>query len=64
QKEDIYGTINKNIARLELLVSDVADLSKIDRNIFQLQKQTINLYDFLREEIKTYKSLLGNQFEF
>ncbi|MFX0185284.1 MAG: PAS domain S-box protein [Candidatus Hodarchaeota archaeon] len=64
QVEDIYGIINKNIARLELLVSNVADLSKIDRDIFRLQRKEINLKDFLQEEIKTYKNLLGDQFEF
>ncbi len=64
RKEKCFSLIKKNVQRLELLINDVSDISKLDRGIFILNKREINLCEFLNGVKDGYKSLLGDQFEF
>ncbi|MHA2244697.1 MAG: PAS domain S-box protein [Candidatus Hodarchaeales archaeon] len=64
RNDEIFKVINKNINRLIRLIEDVSDVAKIDREFFRLDRQEINFYNFLNDEINEYKKLLGNHLEF
>ena len=64
QKENCFEIIDRNLTRLERLLNDVSELSKIERGVFVLQKQMVNLNDFLSDEVRAYTNLLGKQFGF
>ena len=56
--------INKNVQRLERLISDVRDIMRIDRGIFQLQKEPIIINELLDEFLGSYKVILKDQLEY
>ncbi|MHA2247051.1 MAG: sensor histidine kinase, partial [Candidatus Hodarchaeales archaeon] len=64
KKENIFKTLEKNVKRLELIVNDVSNVSKIEEDIFQLDKEEINTGSFFLEEMISYKRLLGDSFEY
>ncbi|MFX0051457.1 MAG: ATP-binding protein [Candidatus Hodarchaeota archaeon] len=64
RREKSFQYIHRNISRLNRLVTDVADLSKIEKNSFQIDKQPIKICEFLNELIISYKTLLGEKLEF
>ncbi|MFX1506566.1 MAG: PAS domain S-box protein [Promethearchaeota archaeon] len=55
--------INKNVHRLERLISDVRDIVYIERGGFQLQKEDIILSDLMDEFLGSYKVMLKDQLE-
>ena len=63
-KENIFKILEKNVKRLELLVNDVSNVSKIEEDIFQLDKKEINTGSFFLEEMISYKRLHGDLFEY
>ncbi|MHA1967179.1 MAG: ATP-binding protein [Candidatus Hodarchaeales archaeon] len=64
RKEKCFTLLKKNIQRLELLINDVSDISRLDRGVFILNKREINICEFLKGVKDGYKSLLEDQFEF
>lgn len=60
----ILATMAKNIERLERLAMNVTTESRIVRGDLEVNKQAINLLEFLEEVVEPYQHLLGNQFEF
>ncbi|UCG00939.1 MAG: PAS domain S-box protein [Candidatus Heimdallarchaeota archaeon] len=59
-----FDYIHKNISRLNRLITDVSDLSQIERESFHVEKQLLNFCDFLNEVMQAYKTLLGDKFKF
>ncbi len=71
-----YGTIsdadlnrgffiaNKNIKRLEKLISGVSELAKIERDILSLNIERIEVESFLTEVMIAYEDLLENQISY
>ena len=49
EKNRIFLTLNSNIARLNRLISNVHDFSKINQRIFSISAKKINLDMFIRE---------------
>ncbi|MHA1227182.1 MAG: PAS domain-containing sensor histidine kinase [Candidatus Hodarchaeales archaeon] len=56
--------IQKNIRRLLRLIAGVSDLTKIERGIFNLNFELVNVVSFLEEHLGTYKDILGPQFKY
>lgn len=52
---------NKNIKRLERLISGVSELTRIERDILSLEIERIEVNSFLTEIMMTYGDLLENQ---
>lgn len=59
-KQSIKAII-KNIDRLETLISDVSDLSLIEKELFSLNLEIFNFIDFLKEIISNYRIILKDQ---
>ena len=59
-KQSIKAII-KNIDRLEALISDVRDLSLIEKELFSLNLEIFNFIDFLKEIISNYRIILKDQ---
>ncbi len=55
--------INKNVQRLERLISDVRDIVNIERGGFQLQNEDIILNELMDEFLGSYKVMLKDQLE-
>lgn len=64
RREKSFQYIDRNISRLNRLITDVADLSKIEKASFQIETQPINMCEFLNELMISYKTLLGEKIEF
>ncbi|MFX0172669.1 MAG: sensor histidine kinase, partial [Candidatus Hodarchaeota archaeon] len=64
QRKQAFRLIHKNLSRLEVLIENVTDLSMIESGIFKVKKRVINFCEFINDEMMTYKSLLGHQFEY
>lgn len=64
RRKKSFQYIERNISRLNRLIIDVADLSKIEKDSFQIDKQPIIICEFLNELINSYKTLLGEKIEF
>ncbi|MHA2334695.1 MAG: PAS domain S-box protein [Candidatus Hodarchaeales archaeon] len=56
--------IEKYSSQLERLVNEIGELSKIDRGVFELDTQTVIICDFLEKEMRGYRTLYGESFEF
>ncbi|MFX1283180.1 MAG: PAS domain S-box protein [Promethearchaeota archaeon] len=56
--------IIKNVQRLERLISDVRDIMRIDRGVFQLQKEPVIINELLDEFLSSYKVILKDQLEY
>ncbi len=63
EKTILIKIVNNSLNRLERLVHDLLNISKIDRKVFDLDKQVTNICDFLKEELVGYKSILEDQIE-
>ncbi|MHA1974295.1 MAG: PAS domain S-box protein [Candidatus Hodarchaeales archaeon] len=59
-----FKIIQKNIKRLLRLIAGVSDLTKIERGIFSLNFELVNMVTFLEEHMRTYKDILGPQFRY
>jgi PAS domain S-box-containing protein len=53
--------INKNVYRLEKLISDVNNISKIEAGIFQLESNQIDFHNLLLEVVSSYRLILKGQ---
>jgi PAS domain S-box-containing protein len=53
--------INKNVYRLEKLISDVNNISKIEAGIFQLESNQIDFHNILLEVVSSYQLILKGQ---
>lgn len=53
--------IDKNIHRLEKLISDVSNIGKIESDAFQLETEQINFLELLSEVINSYQMILKDQ---
>lgn len=63
-RNEFLQIIDRNINKLIGLSEDLADIAKIERKVFVLEKEKINFDEFLNTEMENYSSLLGDQFEF
>lgn len=61
ERDECFYYINKNLTRMELLINDIQDLSRIDRGVMFLNKKIIDFCEFLEREMRGYKTLLGKQ---
>ncbi|MFX0172991.1 MAG: PAS domain S-box protein [Candidatus Hodarchaeota archaeon] len=61
EKERCFHITDKNIYRLERLISGVGELAKIERGIFSLDTKVTEFNSYLSETIMTYKHILGDQ---
>lgn len=64
KQRNILQELSKSCNRLENLISNAGDFTKIERNIFQISPTVINLDVFLQEFVKSSKELLKDQFLF
>ncbi|MFX0126273.1 MAG: ATP-binding protein [Candidatus Hodarchaeota archaeon] len=64
KKKNIFKVLEKNIKRLELLVNDISDVSKLEQDSFRLDKKEVNFGSFFLDEMSSYKKLLGDLFEY
>lgn len=55
---------NKNVKRLEKLISGVSELARIERDILLLNIERIEVNSFLREVMIAYEDLLENQISY
>jgi signal transduction histidine kinase len=56
--------MNNSLHRLERLVLDLSNVSRIERGIFSLKKKIIDFNQFINNEILSYSKLLGDEIEF
>ncbi|MFX1283645.1 MAG: PAS domain S-box protein [Promethearchaeota archaeon] len=61
---NILNVMKSNLDRLERLTSKVSTIGQIERGVFEIEKTSMNLCDFLQDTLEPYHQLLGNQFEF
>jgi len=62
--ESSFMRVNKNVERLEDLITSVSELTRIERGIFSLNLETIDLQKWLTEIMLPYKDILGTSFTF
>ncbi len=62
--ESSFQRAQKNVERLEDLITGVRELTRIERGIFSLNRKTTDLQSFLSEIMLPYKDILGTDFEF
>jgi PAS domain S-box-containing protein len=62
--ESSFRRAKKNIERLEELITSVSELTRIERGIFSLNRDTTDLRIFLTETMIPYKDILGENFTF
>jgi two-component system, OmpR family, sensor histidine kinase VicK len=54
RRDELIEIIRRNAKRLQALTSDILDVTRIESQTFQLQKERFNIYDLLSEVIKDY----------
>ena len=62
--ESSFKRAKKNIERLEDLVTSVSELTRIERGIFSLNRDTTDFRIFINEIMLPYKDILGSSFTF
>ncbi|WP_455142731.1 PAS domain-containing sensor histidine kinase [Candidatus Hodarchaeum mangrovi] len=62
ERSKSFQIIQKNIERLNRLVSGVSELTKIERGIFTLNFEIISIKEYLEEAIRPHQDILGPQF--
>ncbi|MHA2237566.1 MAG: ATP-binding protein [Candidatus Hodarchaeales archaeon] len=60
RRVQIYSLIKKNVFRLERLVQGVSELTRIEQEIFDLQRENFKLCDYLKNLIPLFETLLGH----
>ena len=63
EKEKAFDYIMRNISRLERLIADIQDISKIEDKLFKIKKEKVDFIIFLQEEMSANKLLLGDHLE-
>ncbi len=64
QQQRCSELLFNNISKLEKLIIDISELSRIERGVFELSKSKIELTEFLSNNSASYKLLLKDSFEF
>lgn len=64
QRKKSLSTIKKNIFRLNRLIDEVSDVSKIERDSFDLEPEITNLEPYIEEIFSSHQRLLGDQINF
>jgi signal transduction histidine kinase len=54
KKDELIEIIRRNAKRLQALTSDILDVTRIESQTFQLEKERFNIYDLLSDVIKDY----------
>jgi len=62
ERSKSFQIIQKNIERLNRLVSGVSELTKIERGIFTLNFEILSIKEYLEEAIRPHQDILGTQF--
>ncbi|MFW9905937.1 MAG: PAS domain S-box protein [Candidatus Thorarchaeota archaeon] len=62
--EEYFKQINKNISRIERLISGVSDIGRIERGIFEIEPKKTSVSKFLNESLQPHIELLDSQFQY
>jgi two-component system, OmpR family, sensor histidine kinase VicK len=54
KKDELIEVIRRNAKRLQKLTSDILDVTRIESQTFQLEKEQFNIYELLSDVIKDY----------
>jgi two-component system, OmpR family, sensor histidine kinase VicK len=54
KKDELIEVIRRNAKRLQALTSDILDVTRIESQTFQLEKERFNIYELLFDVIKDY----------
>ena len=54
KKDELIEVIRRNAKRLQKLTSDILDVTRIESQTFQLEKERFNIYELLSDVIKDY----------
>jgi signal transduction histidine kinase len=54
KKDELIEIIRKNAKRLQALTSDILDVTRIESQTLQLEKERFNIYDLLADVTKDY----------
>lgn len=60
----LFKIITNSLNRLERLILDLSNVSRIERSEFSLKKKIFDFNQFINSEILTYSKLLGDEIEF
>ncbi|MFX0174222.1 MAG: PAS domain S-box protein [Candidatus Hodarchaeota archaeon] len=60
----ILSVMKNNLDRLERLTVKVSSIGQIELGIFEIEKTSMNLCEFLQDTLEPYNLLLEDQFEF
>ena len=62
--ESSFKHVKENIERLEELITSVSELTRIERGIFSLNRETIDFRTFMNEILLPYKDILCSDFHY
>jgi len=62
-KIQCFRAINRNVRRLERLITGVTTLDQLERGIFRLEKTEMDFFNFLMTALQPYQTRLGSQLE-
>ncbi len=62
-KIQCFRAINRNVRRLERLITGVTTLGQLEKGIFHLEKTETDYYNFLTTALQPYQTRLGDQIE-
>lgn len=62
-KLQCFRAINRNVRRLERLITGVTTLDQLERGIFRLEKTEMDFFNFLMTALQPYQTRLGSQLE-
>lgn len=55
KKDELIEIIRRNAKRLQTLTNDILDVTRIESQTFQLEKERFNIYDLLADVTKDYR---------
>ena len=58
QQKELLDTVIRNAKRLQRLVEDILDVTKIESNSLKLKKEQFNLNDLISNIIYDYKNII------
>jgi len=64
ERTTLFKIMNSSLQRLERLILDLSNVSRIERGIFSLKKKIIDFNRFINNEILIYSKLLEDEIEF
>ncbi|MFL6361769.1 MAG: sensor histidine kinase [Nitrososphaeraceae archaeon] len=59
KRQELTEAICRNATRLQRLISDILDVTKIESQNLKLNKEQLNLYDLLIDVVNDYKNQIG-----